>query len=79
MVVGPMADVMNRKVLYVLTVLVGTIPCLLTYWYVVTTMRDLWPSTAPITIPCLLTYWYVRTTWPSLVAVDCPHHQPSPT
>ena len=31
-VVGPLADVMNRKHLYVLTCLVGTIPCLLTYW-----------------------------------------------
>ena len=31
-VVGPLADVMNRKNLYVWTCLVGTIPCLLTYW-----------------------------------------------
>lgn len=34
MVVGPLADVMNRKHLYVLTCLTGTIPCLLTYWCV---------------------------------------------
>lgn len=33
-VVGPLADVMNRKHLYVLTCLTGTIPCLLTYWCV---------------------------------------------
>ena len=33
-VVGPLADVMNRKNLYVWTCLTGTIPCLLTYWYV---------------------------------------------
>lgn len=33
-VVGPMADVMNRKTLYVCTCLVGIIPCLLTYWVV---------------------------------------------
>ena len=31
-VVGPLADVMNRKNLYVWTCLIGTIPCLLTYW-----------------------------------------------
>lgn len=31
-VVGPLADVMNRKNLYVWTCLVGTIPCILTYW-----------------------------------------------
>ncbi len=31
-VVGPLADTFNRKHLYVLTCLVGTIPCLLTYW-----------------------------------------------
>lgn len=34
MVVGPLADVMNRKHLYIATCLVGTIPCLLTYWSV---------------------------------------------
>ena len=34
MVVGPLSDVLDRKNLYVWTCLVGTIPCLLTYWCV---------------------------------------------